>query len=327
MITSRDLAAAVARLRAGEVIAFPTETVYGLGADASNPSAVAKIFELKGRPTNHPLIVHVAAASALDHWAATVPAAAHQLAARFWPGPLTIILPRAAHVLDAVTGAQTTVGLRCPAHDMALALLHACAAEGISGLAAPSANRFGRVSPTTAAHVRAEFESALMILDGGPCSIGIESTIVDLFGDEPRVLRPGSISEEAIVETLGVPLTKRRLDAPRVSGALAAHYAPRTPILIVAGRTLREQAQALQATGLRLVILGFSAQAQDLSELIAMPPNATAYAQRLYAALREADDVGADRIIVEQPSPAVEWRAVHDRLTRAAGSNQDPRRL
>ncbi|MBI2801410.1 MAG: threonylcarbamoyl-AMP synthase [Gammaproteobacteria bacterium] len=326
MITSRDLTAAVARLRAGEAIAFPTETVYGLGVDATNPAAVAKIFELKGRPSNHPLIVHLASASALDQWAATVPATAHRLAARFWPGPLTIILPRAAHVLDAVTGAQTTVGLRCPAHDSALALLQACAADGITGLAAPSANRFGRVSPTTAAHVRAEFGPALMILDGGPCSIGIESTIVDLSGSAPRILRPGAISEAAVTETLGIPLQQSMTDAPRVSGALATHYAPNTPLLLVDSQTLRKQVQALRAADLRFVVLGFGETADDLPELVAMPPAAAAYAQRLYAALREADESRVDRIIVEQPPQTEEWRAVHDRLSRAAGSNQDSRR-
>ena len=200
--TTDSIHAAVVRLRTGGVVAFPTETVYGLGADAGNAAAVAKIFELKGRPADHPLIVHLASALALAAWAAVVPPAAARLAALFWPGPLTMILPRAPGVMDAVTGGQATVGVRCPAHPLALQLLRECAKQGIAGLAAPSANRFGHVSPTTAAHVRAEFGADLMVLDGGPAAVGIESTIVDLSGVAPRILRPGVITEAQIAEAL-----------------------------------------------------------------------------------------------------------------------------
>jgi L-threonylcarbamoyladenylate synthase len=224
-------------LRAGELVAFPTETVYGLGADASNPRAVARIFAAKGRPADHPLIVHLPDAAHLPRWAVDIPDAAHKLAAALWPGPLTLILRRHPSVSDAITGGQNTVGLRVPNHPLALQLLR----EFDGGVAAPSANRFGHVSPTTAAHVREELgTSVALILDGGPCAVGIESTILDLSGTHARILRPGMLDADAIAGILGAPpIVGGSPDAPRVSGSLEAHYAPRTPLRLAHGRQAR----------------------------------------------------------------------------------------
>jgi L-threonylcarbamoyladenylate synthase len=233
---------AARKLLEGDVIGFPTETVYGLGADATNPLAVARIFALKGRPAAHPLIVHIADPAALDAWAAEVPAPARWLSERFWPGPLTMILRRSALVPDAVTGGQSTVGIRCPAHPMAQELLREFARIGSGGVAAPSANRFGHVSPTTAQHVRDEFGSGLTILDGGACEVGLESTIVDLSRGEAVLLRPGGIPREDIARELGrKALRDRDADAPRASGTLAAHYAPRTALALVGSRDLDQE--------------------------------------------------------------------------------------
>lgn len=313
-----SIAAAVRALQAGEVVAFPTETVYGLGADANRSDAVAKIFELKGRPQDHPLIVHIAHADGIANWAREIPSSARLLTERFWPGPLTLVLNRASHVLDAVTGGQTTIGLRCPAHPLAKALLQACAQVGISGLAAPSANRFGHVSPTTAAHVRAELGNELIVLDGGACQVGIESTIVDISTDQPRILRPGMISEDAIAAALQTNLATPNGDVPRVSGSLVAHYSPRTPLEVITREGIAVRAQVLAASGLRIVallreigpVLGIAS--------ISMPRSAAEYAQRLYASLREADAVRADRILVEASPANAEWIAIHDRLQRAS---------
>ncbi|MDQ3027061.1 MAG: L-threonylcarbamoyladenylate synthase, partial [Pseudomonadota bacterium] len=211
---------AAQRLAAGEVIAFPTETVYGLGADAQNPAAVARIFALKGRPADHPLIVHFADPASIDEWAVEVPAAARTLAVLFWPGPLTMILKKSARVPEAVTGGQDTVGLRCPSHPMARELLREFARIGSGAVAAPSANRFGHVSPTTAAHVREEFGPDLFILDGGACEVGLESTIVDLSRGAPVLLRPGGISRDDLAMALGERLRERDANAPRASGTL-----------------------------------------------------------------------------------------------------------
>ncbi len=217
------LARAVELLRAGRLVAFPTETVYGLGADASNPDAVARIFEAKGRPADHPLIVHLAAADAIDAWAVDVPPLARTLAAACWPGPLTLVLRRSASVPDAVTGGLPTVGLRVPAHPVALRLLRAFG----GGIAAPSANRFGTVSPTTAAHVRESLGDRVdLVLDGGPSTVGVESTIVDLSGDAPAILRPGGLPREVLEAIAGVPLPIREGGEVRAPGMLAAHYAP-----------------------------------------------------------------------------------------------------
>jgi L-threonylcarbamoyladenylate synthase len=326
-----DLAHAVRLLQAGELVAFPTETVYGLGADAANPAAVAKIFTAKGRPANHPLIVHLPDAGYLDRWARDIPSAAWELAEAFWPGPLTLILKRATGVPDAVTGGQDTVGVRVPAHPLALDLLRAYAqagggVDGRCGIAAPSANRFGRISPTEAAHVQQELGAAVaLVLDGGPCAVGIESTILDLSREHffpPRLLRPGHVSPQQIETVLGVlpELPPVAQDTPRVSGSLAAHYAPTTPMRIVAPARLLDFVNALRHSGRRAALLCHSQAPQaDLPHLWRMlPAEPAGYARALYAALRELDAAGSDMIVVEAVPASAEWLAVADRLRRAA---------
>lgn len=317
-----EVSRAAALLRAGELVAFPTETVYGLGADATNSQAIAKIFAAKGRPADHPLIVHVPDASHLEHWAIDIPEAAYRLAATFWPGPLTLILKRHPAVLDAITGGQDTVGLRVPNHPLALQLLR----EFDGGVAAPSANRFGHVSPTTAEHVRDELGAAVsLILDGGPCAVGIESTILDLSGGEPRILRPGMLDAAAIAAVLGVtPEFGATQNAPRVSGSLEAHYAPRTPLRLVPDAELAAAAEAEIAAGRRVVV--FSAQPTGAVDARLIWCEASAdpvqFAHDLYARLRELDTLGADLILTAMPPAGEAWRAVADRLRRAAaGSN------
>jgi L-threonylcarbamoyladenylate synthase len=314
--TINEVARAARFLREGELVAFPTETVYGLGADARNARAIAKIFSAKGRPTDHPLIVHLPDASHLVRWAIDIPAAAGELAAAFWPGPLTLILKRHPLVVDAVTGGQDTVGLRVPDHPLALQLLR----EFDGGIAAPSANHFGHVSPTTATHVREELGSAVsMILDGGPCAVGIESTILDLSGSEPRILRPGMLDAAALGAVLGCIPVFGGHNAPRVSGSLEAHYAPHTPLQLVTIADLTETARTELAAGRRIAVFG----PQPLlahENLTWCPASADAvqFAHDLYARLREIDAMGFDLILVTVP-PAVEgWRAVADRLRRAS---------
>ena len=320
----RQIARAVALLRAGELVAFPTETVYGLGADARNPQAVAKIFAAKGRPADHPLIVHLASSVALSSWARELPPAAEKLAAAFWPGPLTMILKRAARVPDAVTGGQDTVGLRVPDHPRALALLAEFAGASHEGLAAPSANRFGRLSPTSAAHVRAELgEAVAMVLDGGACSVGIESTIVDLSRGGAMLLRPGAIGATALAEVLGCEVEAgggQTADQPRVPGSLAAHYAPATPLQLVASAALTEAAAAAQGRGLRVAVLARRPLPGNTADLIwhQACDEPSGYAHDLYAALRLLDAAGADLILVEAVPPDVAWGAVADRLSRSA---------
>jgi L-threonylcarbamoyladenylate synthase len=305
-------------LRAGELVVFPTETVYGLGADASNPLAIAKIFAVKGRPADHPLIVHLPDASHLDRWALDIPEAAHELAIAFWPGPLTLILKRQPSVPDTITGGQDTVGLRVPNHPLALQLLR----EFKGGVAAPSANRFGHISPTTAAHVREEFGDAVaMILDGGPCAVGIESTILDLSGSEPRILRPGMLDTEAIGAVLGrCPEFGGQPNAPRVSGSLEAHYAPRTPLQLIAAADLEEAARQALDAGRRIAVLAAQPVARSHENLAWCPVSAdpTQFAHDLYARLRELDAMGCDLILVAAPPADEAWRAVTDRLRRAA---------
>ncbi len=333
---SDDLALALRLLRAGELVAFPTETVYGLGADAANPVAVARIFAAKGRPADHPLIVHLPGAGHLDRWARDIPAVAWELAEAFWPGPLTLILKRAPGVPDAVTGGQDTVGVRVPAHPLALALLRAYAqawggAEGMAGMcgiAAPSANRFGRISPTRAAHVREELGDAVaLVLDGGPCPVGIESTILDLSRDDPyppRLLRPGHVSPEQIETVLGVlpeiAIGRAGQDTPRVSGSLDAHYAPATPMRVVAAQRLPGLLDALRDSGRRCAVLCHSRPppvgAPHLRRMLPAEPEA--YARGLYAMLRELDSAGVDLIVVEDIPAGPAWTAVADRLRRAA---------
>ena len=304
------VAEAVAALRAGQVIGLPTETVYGLAGDAANAEAVARIFALKQRPPDHPLIVHLGDAAQLDDWARDVPAAARMLAARYWPGPLTLVLPRAARVPDAVTGGQDTVALRMPAHPLARAVLVAFG----GALAAPSANRFGRISPTRAEHVRAEFGDAVpCVLDGGPCAVGIESTIVDLSGAAPRILRPGAITRAMLEQTLGGPLAAGVADdAPRVSGSLPAHYAPRTPLTLLDAPALR------QRRGEDGALLLTHSLTVDAACGMRLPGDATGYARALYAALRELDARGARVILAERVPDTPVWAGVRDRLTRAA---------
>lgn len=317
-----EVSRAAALLRAGELVAFPTETVYGLGADATNPQAIAKIFAAKGRPADHPLIVHIPDASHLERWAIDIPEAAYRLAAAFWPGPLTLILKRHPAVLDAITGGQDTVGLRVPHHPLALQLLR----EFDGGVAAPSANRFGHVSPTTAEHVREELGTAVaMILDGGPCAVGIESTILDLSGGEPHILRPGMLDAAAIATVLGVtPEFGATQNAPRVSGSLEAHYAPRTPLRLVPEVELAAAAAAARAAGRRVATLSAQPPGAVDGPLIWREASAdpVQFAHDLYARLRELDALGADLILATLPPTGEAWRAVTDRLRRAAAGSK-----
>jgi len=317
--TAAAIARAVDLLRAGELVALPTETVYGLGADASNPQAAARIFAAKGRPADHPLIVHLADAEQLMQWARDIPMEAIALARAFWPGPMTLILKKEADVPDVVTGGQDTIGLRVPDHPVALALLRAF--DG--GVAAPSANRFGRISPTTATHVEEELgASVAMILDGGACEVGIESTILDLSGDTPTILRPGAIGADAIAAVIGrrpamrAPATAHSGDGPRVSGSLAAHYAPRTPLQLVESRSLDA---VLAATGAHTAVLARrQASALPHRVWISAPASAAGFAHDLYANLRALDASGASVILVEAAPAEAGWEAVIDRLGRAA---------
>lgn len=298
-----DLDWAVAHLERGLPLAIPTETVYGLAADATNPDAIGRVFECKGRPPDHPLIMHLGATSWAQHWGELNETFAI-LATRFWPGPLTLVVPRKPAVHLSITGGQDTVALRVPAHPLTLQLLQQFGRP----LVAPSANRFGHTSPTTAEHVRAEFPD-LAVLDGGPCQVGVESTIVDLSGPLPRILRPGQIAREELQKLLG-PLGTAEAGAPRVPGALDRHYAPRTPT--------RWHGGDVPAAG-RWGWLGFGPQAGASAQVV-MPPSAEGYAQRLYAALRELDAQGLDVILVESPPTDPPWEAVLDRLRRAAHS-------
>jgi L-threonylcarbamoyladenylate synthase len=294
-------------LKRGGLVAFPTETVYGLGADAANAEAVARLYAVKGRPADHPVIVHFAGAEQAFAWAREVPEAARQLAARFWPGPLTLILKRSQLAQDFVTGGQDTVGLRVPSHPVAQKLLR----EFKKGIAAPSANRFGLVSPTTAAHVREDLGDEVdLVLEGGPSDVGIESTIVDLSGAGAVLLRPGGISEEQ----LGITLRTPTADSPRHSGGLERHYAPRTPARLVPTHALDKE---ISSTANRIAVLAFSRPDERVDYWLRMPRDPAAYAQRLYAALRELDSAGCEAILVEAPPQAAEWAAVLDRLRRA----------
>jgi L-threonylcarbamoyladenylate synthase len=295
-------------LRAGGLVAFPTETVYGLGADASSAAAVARLYEAKGRPAGHPVIVHFADAAGAFKWAREVPAAARQLADRFWPGPLTMILKRSAQAKDFVTGGQDNVGLRVPSHPVAQALLR----EFGGGVAAPSANLFGNVSSTTAAHVREDLKVDL-VLDGGASEVGIESTIVDLAGGEAVLLRPGGISKAQLEKILKVK--EKQSDSPRHSGGLERHYAPKTPAFLVPPHELDAQIAKRAAS---VAVLAFSRPDERVDHWIRMPKKPQAYAQRLYAALRELDSAGCGTILIETPPETAEWDAVRDRLSRAA---------
>jgi len=319
-----SIARAAQLLRDGKLVAFPTETVYGLGADAGNPAAVRRIFEVKGRPEDHPVIVHVADIAAAGRWALSMPDDACALAAAFWPGPLTLIVPRAAHVSDAVTGGQASVGLRAPAHPVARALL----AEFGNGIAAPSANRFGLVSPTTARHVADDLgESVDLILDGGACDVGIESTIIALTGHAPMMLRPGGIDIDAIAKVLGRMPVARDAAAPRASGSLGSHYAPRTPAGLVAKDALRAELSQLEGRDERVAVLAWSVEPPDGFDgvWLGAPRDAVAYGHALYANLRALDAANADTILIEQVPEGNAWTAIRDRLARATSDEHDDR--
>jgi L-threonylcarbamoyladenylate synthase len=287
-------------LRKGGLVAFPTETVYGLGADASNEEAVRAIFRVKGRPETHPLIVHLHSVRQLSSWARSIPQEALDLGRKFWPGPLTLILKKASKVSKVVTGGQDTVGLRVPKHPVALALLKKFG----GGVAAPSANRFGKVSPTTAGHVRKDLGSDVdFILDGGPCTIGVESTIVDFSSGDPVILRPGGLTREQLEKALGRSVAVKGGGAVRVSGQLESHYAPRALVLVVPPDEAKRRAEELSGEGKKVVLLS----RKDVA------------AKKLYASLRRADESGAEIIVVPLPEESGLGLAVADRLRKAAG--------
>ena len=328
--SASEITTAARLLERGQLVALPTETVYGLGADAENPAAIARIYAAKRRPSSHPLIVHLAAGAELGYWVANAPAVAQALIDRFWPGPLTLILPRAAHIDGAVAGGQDSLGLRCPAHPVAQALLREFK-HGKGGIAAPSANRFGRISPTSAQHVRDEFPGQIgtglaiaAVLDGGECAVGIESTILDLSRWETRgavLLRPGQIEPPQLAEVLGALPAAPDSAAPRVSGSLAAHYAPRTPVALVAPEDLLSLLGQLMRAGRRVALLHWHALPGTALRGIsayAMAPLAADYAQALYAGLRVLDAAGAEVMLIEAVPDSDHWQAVNDRLQRAA---------
>lgn len=326
LLDAQDPAAvrqAARRLAEGELLAFPTETVYGLGARADDDAAVAKVFEAKGRPADHPLIVHAADAAQAQRFAADWPPAAARLAAAFWPGPLTLIVRRDAQVAGTAAGGHDTIGLRVPGHPVAQALLRDALGLGVVGVAAPSANRFGRVSATCAAHVQQEFGPALWVLDGGDCPGGIESTIVDLSGPRPLLLRPGLLGRDRLEAVLGAPLGAPDAGAARAPGTLAAHYAPAARLRLMPLRQLRDALAVLgpDAAGLRLAV--YSRQCRPEGRGIRfrrMPDGAAEVAHELFAVLREFDAQGVQLIWVEQPPDSAEWEGVNDRLRRAAAA-------
>ena len=312
-------------LCAGELLGLPTETVYGLAADANNELAVAKIFKAKGRPPNHPLIVHVASAASVKNFASEVPAFAQTLMTQFWPGPLTLILPRLPDAAAAAAGHQNSVGLRCPSHPAALAVLKACANKGVWGVAAPSANLFGRVSPTSAAHVQSEFGDALLILDGGECDVGIESTIVDCTRGVPVLLRPGQISRTQIEQACGLKLLNPHAlssEAPRASGTLASHYAPSAKVRLMQTADWQSALAALGPHSQNLALWSVEKPANDLMgaglHWRAMPTDASQAAHDLFSVLRGFDARGVRTIWIETPPDTPEWEGVRDRLSRAA---------
>jgi len=300
-------------LKRGGLVAFPTETVYGLGADASSKDAVTRLYAAKRRPLDHPVIVHFADADLAFSWARDVPQAAKQLAAKFWPGPLTLILKKSVKTGDFVTGGQDCVGVRVPSHPVAQELLRAFG----GGIAAPSANRFGQISPTTAAHVREDLgKDVELVLDGGPSEVGIESTIVDLSSGDPALLRPGKISAVDLEAALGSPVLARQSDSPRHSGGLERHYAPRTPARLVPTHELDQEIARLKD---KIAVLAFSRPDERVDYWLRMPREPQAYAQKLYAALRELDSARCEMILIEAPPEAPEWAGVRDRLVRATG--------
>ena len=312
--------AAAAELAAGSLVAFATETVYGLGARADDDRAVAGIYAAKGRPAGHPLIVHLWDAAAVGEFAAAPSVAAQRLMAAFWPGPLTVILPRRAGRGAAAAGGQDSIGLRVPAHPVALALLRAAARLGVAGVAAPSANRHGRVSPTTAQHVLQEFGAALTVLDGGPCTIGIESCIVDCTRAQPALLRPGQLGRAALEAVLGHSLAAPDAASPRASGTLVSHYAPVAPVQLLDDVALRHRFAAGPGQGAAVVgVYSRLAPATGPGwNHTVMPADAAAVAHELYTVLRAFDEAGVAAIWVERPPADPAWDGVRDRLQRAA---------
>jgi L-threonylcarbamoyladenylate synthase len=309
--TADAMVLAAQKLKDGHLVAFPTETVYGLGADATNKDAIGKIYAAKGRPADHPLIVHVHSMQVMGDWADEIPAFAIALARDFWPGPMTLILNRSSIAQDFITGGQNSVGIRVPDHVVALALLIAFHAHGGKGVAAPSANRFGHVSPTTAQAVKDELGSYLneqdQILDGGPCTVGVESTIIDCTGDLPKILRPGAITAEMITASTGLMALDSTGTSIRTSGSLDAHYAPAALVLL--------DQQPLAGQG--LIALATTTTPKDVIRL-ASPNNDVEFAQSLYASLRKADELGLSHIVIEQPTGSGIAVAIRDRLMRAA---------
>lgn len=369
MIIDGNLATSIAQaakaIAQGQLVGMPTETVYGLAADADNATAVAHIFSQKGRPSSHPLIVHVAAAavaqpnphlahqsaltnSALTaslaqspqfattagvagaaHFAEQIPEFAQKLMRAFWPGPLTLIVPRRAAVGREAAGGQNSIGLRCPSHPVAQALLQACAALGVHGLAAPSANLFGRVSPTTAAHVAAEFDATLLVLDGGACEVGIESSIVDCTRGQPVLLRPGGVTRDQIEAACGLTVLSNdaansvlTANAPRASGTLEAHYAPRAKVRLMDAKTLQTALDVLGTEAKNMAVYARSSLRSDSKNVLfqPMPDNPELVAQQLFAVLRALDAQGVALIWVEQLPASVAWEGVQDRLQRAAAA-------
>jgi L-threonylcarbamoyladenylate synthase len=331
-----SIAAAAQALQRGALLGLPTETVYGLAADAGNDAAVARIFEAKGRPANHPLIVHVASAQGVQRFVSHVPDFAQKLIDAFWPGPLTLILPRRPEVAAAAAGGQNSVGLRCPSHPIAHAVLQSAEALGVFGVAAPSANLFGRVSPTTAAHVAGEFGDDLLIIDGGACDVGIESTIVDCTRAAPVLLRPGVLTPQQLSDACGVTVITPNTpdaDAPRASGTLESHYAPAATVQLMTAADLQKaiDAHANENVANNVDVVAHptvavwarspvQVPAAKANQFIcqAMPTSAQDCAHQLFAQLRDFDAQGVAHIWVEIPPPTPEWDGVRDRLTRAA---------
>jgi L-threonylcarbamoyladenylate synthase len=324
--TTEGIATAVGHLRTGGVLGLPTETVYGLAADATNPAAVARVFATKCRPSTHPLIVHLAVGAPVAPWVADWPITAERLAAAFWPGPLTLVVPRSSSVLPAVTGRQDTVALRVPAHPVAQAVL---AAFG-GALVAPSANRYGRLSPTRAADVVQEFAGTVPVVEGGECTVGIESTIVACLNGEVRVLRPGLITPGALSRAAGVEvLVGAAANGPRVPGAVKAHYAPRTPLEVVPSALLAQRAAEVpgacvvaRVAPVAHVAAGIAVELCAADRWVVLADTPAEFGQRLYATLRDLDALGAPRLLVEEPPAGDEWAAVRDRLTRAAAAGE-----
>jgi len=318
----QDVDAAVSRLAAGHLCAIPTETVYGLAANAGDSAAVARVFEAKGRPHNHPLIVHVAGVSCVGDWITQLPEWAVVLINAAWPGPLTVVGPRTQLATDAITGGQDTVAVRVPAHPLTLELLNKLREHDILGLVAPSANAFGHVSPTTAAHVAAELGDYLgahgdAILDGGPCEVGLESTIVLATGEQPVILRPGAITQSDVERITGVQVTSVTDSAPRVSGALASHYAPAARVALVSAEELEAHAQTGHQVSAGLIALSSVPTPTGLTRLCSAD-TARQFAAQLYSAMHKADQLNLEVIYVVTPTGSGIERAIADRLARAA---------